>query len=378
MSNTTENIEKKVEISDEVKQLFANSGTPLKETELEKKDDEEDLDENHDKPKDEIKDADKPKEKDDANADKSKDEKKDDSKKEEPAKVEIDNDAVVAFLKSQNIDISSIDEIKDKFTKKEDDTDPAVIAVKKLKVKEYAITNKIVTPDTLDKYEADSKLPATEIAFRLYHEARKNETNDNTSEVYTEEELRNEFESEYNLGEDDNNPFKKRSLQNIDLIAQAYMHSNYKELNKLDSLYETAQQESQLQATLTNIKSQIAKDGLHYSIPSDSDGEPIDVKLPISAKDLKEIQLGLHELQENDNVDEVKNVVIAKLLLKNHTKIVNEVATAYSSELMKQKLAKSKGIDTKKEGAPDEHGVKIPAEVQTLLDNAEKNRKQNN
>lgn len=376
MSNTAENIATKVEISDEVKELFANSGTPLKETETEEKEDE-DLDENHDKPKDEKKEAPKDEKKGDENEDADKS-KKEEAKSKEGGKIEIDNDAVVAFLKSQNIDISSIDEIKDKFTKKEDETDPAVVAVKKLKVKEYAITNKIVTPDILDKYEADSKLPATEIAFRLYHEARKNETNETTNEVYTEDELRTEFESEYNLGEDDNNPFKKRSLQNIDLIAQAYMHSNYKELNKLDSLYETAQQEINLQATVTDIKKQIAKDGLHYSIPTDTEGQSIDVTLPISAKDLKEVQLAVTELQGNNNTDDVKSLVIAKLLLKNHPKIVNEVATAYHSELMKQKLAKSKGIEPRKAGEPDEHGVKIPAEVQTLLDNAEKNRKQNN
>lgn len=289
-----------------------------------------------------------------------------DAKKDEVVdekKVIHSDKDVLAYLKSQNINIESIDELRDKVKPKEEGkgADEQKIALKKLEIKKWAIETQKIDPQKLDQFEEDSKLSDVELAYRVYFEDRKNETNYITDEPYTDEELREEFEAENYLAEDDDSPLKKRKLKNISLIAQTYKYDNYKDLIELEKSYDnevlTASERKTLNETTATAKSKLVKDGISYTIKDDL-GKDIVVNIPITNKLLDEIEINPNDIEDISDTIGISDAIKDKYFVKNLGKVLHEVATAYHSKKILGLKANSIGIENRKHEmgsiAPDE------------------------
>lgn len=279
-------------------------------------------------------------------------------------KVEVDESAVMAYLKSKNIQVDSIDDLNKKISQKskeEEVEDPTAIAVKKLEIKKWAIENKKVDPKKLDQFEEDSKLSHIELAYKVYQSERANETNPETNEVYTDEELREEFEAENFLNEEETSLIRKRKMKNISLVAQTYLYDNYKELSEIEKSFDNEQMTAKQQQTLkqnTEIaKSKLVENGMSFAI-KDELGESIEVNIPITKKLIEEISLGGNEVESIDDTDSITKAIQDKYFLNNKQKVLHEVATSYHSKKLLEIKAKSVGIEQKKaemqEVVPDE------------------------
>lgn len=281
---------------------------------------------------------------------------------------EPSTEAVIAYLKSQNINIESIEDLRKKVEKpseiSEEDQE-TFAALKKLEIKKWAIEKKI-DPKTLDKFEEDSKLSDTEIAYRVYFEERKNETNPATDEPYTDEELREEFEAENFLNEEDTSLLKKRKLKNISLIAQTYRYENYKDLNNLEKSYDqelfTANEVKILNETIADAKTKIIEQGISYTL-KDELGADVIVNIPITKKLLDEIELNQENVEDVSDTDDIASKIKEKYFVKNMGKILHEVATTFHSKQLLDLKSKSIGIESRKsemgEITPDEIDVKL-------------------
>ncbi len=244
-------------------------------------------------------------------------------------KVIHSDEDVLAYLKSQNIDIESIDELRSKVNPKEEVESAEKNALKKLEIKKWAIETQKIDPQKLDQFEEDSKLSDIELAYRVYFEERKNETNYITDEPYTDEELREEFESENYLMEDDDYPLKKRKLKNISLIAQTYKYDNYKDLIELEKSYENElineSERKILNETTATAKSKLVKDGISYTIKDDL-GKDIVVNIPITNKLLDEI-----EINPNDIEDISDTIGISDAIKDKYFRIVDKWGNYHSN-----------------------------------------------
>lgn len=288
---------------------------------------------------------------------------------------EIAKDAdLISKLKERGIEISSIDEIINKFAPKEEKKEdtPEEVALKKLKIKEWAISNKKVPVEKLEKFENDIQLSNLELAFRAYTEDRKGDINPLTDEEYTDNELRTEFEEENFLYIDDEDPRKKRSLKKIDIIAQTYLRDEYKELNSLDSDFASAQisaqNEVKLQNAISEVKSNLVKSGLSYSI-KDELGVDIPIKLPLTQKALDKISVSV---TDPSNTADMIREISKEYLFENANKILHEVATAYHSQKILGKKASSIGIELKKHEYSK--NASVPESTQRALDRANANK----
>jgi|LakMenEpi03Aug12_release.lakeMendotaPanAssembly.Ray.scaffolds.fasta_scaffold00239_74 hypothetical protein len=276
-------------------------------------------------------------------------------------KVIHSDEDVLAYLKSQNIDIESIDELRSKVNPKEEVESAEKNALKKLEIKKWAIETQKIDPQKLDQFEEDSKLSDIELAYRVYFEERKNETNYITDEPYTDEELREEFESENYLMEDDDYPLKKRKLKNISLIAQTYKYDNYKDLIELEKSYENElineSERKILNETTATAKSKLVKDGISYTIKDDL-GKDIVVNIPITNKLLDEIEINPNDIEDISDTIGISDAIKDKYFVKNLGKVLHEVATAYHSKKILGLKANSIGIENRKHEmgsiAPDE------------------------
>lgn len=294
----------------------------------------------------------------------------------ENTEEQIAKDAdLISKLKERGIDLS-IDEIinKLKTTPKEEKSEdtPEEVALKKLKIKEWAISNKKVPVEKIEKFESDSQLSNLELAFKVYAAERNGETNPLTDEEFTESELRTEFEEENFLYIDDEDPRKKRSLKKIDLIAQTYLHDEYKELNSLDSDFNSAQNsaqnEAKLQNAISDVKSNLVKSGLSYAI-KDELGVDIPIKLPLTQKALDKISVSV---TDPSNTADMIREISKEYLFENANKILHEVATAYHSQKILGKKASSIGIELKKHEYSK--NATVPESTQRALDRANANR----
>lgn len=289
-------------------------------------------------------------------------------------KVEVDESAVMAYLKSKNIQVDSIDDLNKKISQKskeEEVEDPTAIAVKKLEIKKWAIENKKVDPKKLDQFEEDSKLSQIELAYKVYSKERANETNPETDEVYTDEELREEFEAENFLNEEETSLVRKRKMNNILLVAQTYMFDEYKDFVEMEKAFDneimTSKQQQTLKQNTESAKSKLVQDGMSFTI-KDELGESIEVNIPITKKLIEEISLAGNEVESIDDTDSITKAVQDKYFLNNKSKVLHEVATSYHSKKLLELKAKSVGIETKKaemqEIVPDELAEKYKALVE--------------
>lgn len=299
-------------------------------------------------------------------------------KKEIKSNEEVNAEDILSSLKKIKgfENITSLDDLKkaQKEEAKEEET-----LDKKDQIKKWAIENKKVKKELLEEFEKDSQLSNVEKAFKAYQAERANETNELTDELYTEEELRAEFEDENYLYLEDTDPKYKRAMSRIELLAKTYDYDKYKELNSIESEFENHIETLKTQNTLSENVSKsipdILKDGLSYSIKDDS-GNALDIKVPVTKKALEEISLASNELQDVNDLSQIKAVLATKYVLKNLDKVIHEVATAYHSQKLLDKIAASKGIDTRKSEFESKTGD-IPPEIQAALEKAEQRRKTN-
>jgi len=281
------------------------------------------------------------------------------------------NEDIVAFLKEQNINVESIDDLRKKVesntTSNKDDVDEETkSAVKKLEIKKWAIENKKIDPKKLEQFEEDNKLSDIELAYKVYHAERQHENNPNTDEPYTDEELREEFQSENYLNEDDDSPLKKRRLKNISLIAQTYKYDNYKDLSELEKSYDnevfSAEEIKELNNTINISKTKIIEDGLSYSIKDDL-GNDVVINIPITKKLIDEIQLSRNEIEDISDTNDISAKIKERYLIKNFGKVAHEIATSYHSKKILDLKASSIGIENRKaemgKNAEDEIDIKL-------------------
>jgi|GEM_PF-1286535 len=268
--------------------------------------------------------------------------------------VGVDEESVMAYLKSRNIQIGSIEELSQKITqspKDEEVEDPNKIALRKLEIKKWAIENEKIDPKKIEQFEEDSKLSDIEIAYKLYYDERKDEVNPNTDEQYTDSELREEFEEENFLNEEDTSLLKKRRLKNISLVAQTYKYETYKDLVNLEKSFDnhvmTASEERILNETTNNAKSKIIENGMSFSIKDDV-GVDVVVNIPITKKLLDEISLKGTEIENISDTDGIASIIQDVYFLKNKAKVLHEVATSYHSQKILGIKRTSIGIENKK------------------------------
>jgi len=277
----------------------------------------------------------------------------------------------------KELGVKTIDDLKNIGKKEEKEEhvkdDPKEIAAKKEKIKEYAKQVGVKT-ELFEEYEEDAQKSPIELAFKQYQLDRAGELNEATDEPYTEEELRQEFEDENLLFEEDGHPARKRAEKKLKLIADTYLADKYAAIKEAENGFLKTSDEQKNNQVLSNtvnaVKSILEKEGLSYAI-KDELGAEIKIKLPLSKNTIEAIKLNPNEVTSPDDTESVRNAFVSKILVNDFGKIIHEIATSYHSQKILGKKAESIGIESRKAEFEKMVSAEVPAEIRDALIEAE-------
>lgn len=304
------------------------------------------------------------------------DKKTDEGSEETPKEVDLDDAALVALLKKRNINIDSLEELVSKKEPSPEDLEQSE-AIKKLEIKKWAIETKNPSAKLLDEYDIESKLAPAEIVFKSYFEERKNETNPSTDEVYTEDELRAEFEEENFLVEDELDPRRVRAEKNIKLRADIYLKNKYSPIQELEQTYNIQEQTNKekkfVSTTISTLKESLIQSGLSISF-KDENGVDFDLKTPVNQKVVDEIVTDILEKgyrlsgDSSDDTSKLKTILESQYFLKNKESIIKEYATAYHSKKILELQAKNVGVDLRTQTITEKKAVGENKAIDSILE----------
>lgn len=289
-------------------------------------------------------------------------------------KLSLSDEELLAELKKRNINVE--------LPKKEEPTAEDIAKEKKDKVTAWALSNKLISTDTLGEYAKLSSESKIEIAFQLYKKEREGDVDDD-NEPLTEEQLRNEFEDENFLFKDELDPSRGRAVKKLEQIANLHLQSKFGDsVESLESKYDAemsvAQRSQQLDTTLTPLKESMIKDGLSVSI-KDELGKEFQFKLPVSKAVAEKILTNIKlaplpfDGSEPDYTDQVTKIFKNAIIANNFDSYLHEYATAYHSQKLKELKATGVGVETREEKLGDNNET-TPKEIQEILDKANANR----
>lgn len=260
---------------------------------------------------------------------------------------DLSEQELLASIQKLNPHIKSLDELKNIQANppahEPAPDSPEAIELRKKNIRDFA-SKKQINVDLFDQFDQDKTENSIEIGFKIYAEERKNETNETTGELYTEEELREEYMIEYNLTNDPESPAYKRAIKNLDMIKSVYMKDKYKDITSVESEYEAESnvriQKAEHENLVTESKNKLVENGLSYSIEiagSKDEDKPMEIKLPISQSKLSEIQVPV-------GTEDVQSEVLNQYVAKNIGSILYEVANTYHAQMLKLEAQELSGI----------------------------------
>lgn len=256
---------------------------------------------------------------------------------------EYTDEGVLNYLKSRGINITTVDELSKPATQPEltEDQKKAKEEARKKNMLKYGLDNGYVNSLTdYENYISDTKKSARDISFQNFKEKRLSQNPD-----LTEDEIRDEYAdiSFENYDEDD---WRRKHFEGIiEKEKQDYIKSKYQSIEDLPNYYDNYEQ-SETKRTNYNRKVEgvlgsIPKE-LSYTI-TDENNEAHEYKFKLdddainTVRSLYQDENHFYNFGQKDISDEdLKQTIINTIQHNLFSKILNEVASAHTSSLIKK------------------------------------------
>lgn len=280
------------------------------------------------------------------------------------AEVELTDDQLIEMLKKRNITLPPPEE-KPKEQSKEEARNEAIT---------WALSNKVIDITDVEDYGKVKKESPVELAFQAYKESRKGEVDDNQEEL-TEETLRQDFEDEFFLYEEDGDPRKERAMKRLKKDAENFIKEKFGKMDSIESEYKSSIQQAERAKIISSAKEDVVTNGISF-VHKDDDGTEINVKIPVNQKIAEEISASLAksnvQLNPEDGVDPtdyLKRIFNGALLASNPASFMHEYATAYHAAKLLRYEASGRGIEHKQTVVQANLGD-VPDPIRKVLEEA--------
>lgn len=244
----------------------------------------------------------------------------------------IDDDVLLKELEKRGVKAASISDLLPK-------PDPVKEAERREAAKlSYALSKGSITKKDYDQYIKDTMSPQNVVYEQYYREQKQEDPN------LTDEEIRTEFETRYNMDAEPGSRRFKRGVEEIGILADKILRSKWKNIYGIDQdfdQYETTEREKVELQNKINIQGPLYKNDVESilsvdlkKIPITLDDHEYVVDLPQEMiEDVRQLlfnqEFSLKKIKEGWTKEQLREIALATIRHKYFTQLTHSVAKQY-------------------------------------------------